>query len=75
MSHGRSRVKVRYPGESVEYREARDRLLAAEIELRRQIGPVAGFRGASFSQGAAAPCFACSRVLRAGARRGKERGG
>ena len=37
-------VKVRYPGESAEYREARDRLLAAEIELRRQIEAVAAAR-------------------------------
>jgi predicted dithiol-disulfide oxidoreductase (DUF899 family) len=37
-------VKVRYPSESAEYREARDRLLAAEIELRRQIEAVAAAR-------------------------------
>ena len=28
---------VRFPGESDEYRRARDELLGAEIELRRQI--------------------------------------
>jgi predicted dithiol-disulfide oxidoreductase (DUF899 family) len=37
-------VKVRYPGESAEYRKARDRLLAAEVELRRQIEAVAAAR-------------------------------
>src|SRR5829696_2038274 len=37
-------VKVRYPGESAGYRDARDRLLAAEIELRRQIEAVAAAR-------------------------------
>jgi predicted dithiol-disulfide oxidoreductase (DUF899 family) len=37
-------VKVRYPGESARYREARDRLPAAEIELRRQIEAIAAAR-------------------------------
>jgi predicted dithiol-disulfide oxidoreductase (DUF899 family) len=32
---------IRFPGESREYREARSRLLAAEIELRRMIERVA----------------------------------
>ena len=33
-----------FPGESPEYRTARDRLLAAEIELRRQTESVAALR-------------------------------
>jgi predicted dithiol-disulfide oxidoreductase (DUF899 family) len=37
-------VKLSYPGESAGYREARDGLLAAEIELRRQIEAVAAAR-------------------------------
>ena len=37
-------VEVRYPGESAEYREARERLLAEEIELRRKIEAVAAQR-------------------------------
>jgi predicted dithiol-disulfide oxidoreductase (DUF899 family) len=37
-------VTVRYPGESAGYREARDRLLAVEMELRRQIEAVAAAR-------------------------------
>jgi predicted dithiol-disulfide oxidoreductase (DUF899 family) len=36
-----SKHAVRFPGESAEYRAARDRLLDAEIELRRQIEAVA----------------------------------
>jgi predicted dithiol-disulfide oxidoreductase (DUF899 family) len=40
----RAEMKVRYPGESAEYREARDRLLTAEVELRRQIEAVAAAR-------------------------------
>jgi predicted dithiol-disulfide oxidoreductase (DUF899 family) len=35
---------VRFPGETDEYRTARDDLLAAEIELRRQIGSLAAKR-------------------------------
>jgi predicted dithiol-disulfide oxidoreductase (DUF899 family) len=35
---------VRFPGESDEYRDARDELLRAEIDLRRQIGTVAARR-------------------------------
>lgn len=35
---------VRFPGESDEYRNARDELLRAEIDLRRQIGAVAAQR-------------------------------
>jgi len=35
---------VRFPGESEEYREARDALLAAEIELRRRVTAVAAQR-------------------------------
>src|SRR6202140_4512956 len=31
----------RFPGESAQYRSARDRLLEAEIELRRRLGDVA----------------------------------
>jgi predicted dithiol-disulfide oxidoreductase (DUF899 family) len=37
---------VRYPGESADYRAARDRLLAAEVALRRQIEAVAAQRRA-----------------------------
>ena len=37
---------TRFPGESAEYRLARDRLLAAEIELRRTIERVAAQRRA-----------------------------
>jgi predicted dithiol-disulfide oxidoreductase (DUF899 family) len=36
--------ELRYPGESDEYRAARDRLLEAEIDLRRQIEAVAAQR-------------------------------
>jgi predicted dithiol-disulfide oxidoreductase (DUF899 family) len=36
--------EVRFPGESVEYRRARDELLQAEIDLRRQIEAVAAQR-------------------------------
>jgi predicted dithiol-disulfide oxidoreductase (DUF899 family) len=35
---------MRFPGESPEYRAARDRLLDAEIELRRQTEAVAAMR-------------------------------
>ena len=35
---------MKFPGESTEYREARDRLLDREIELRRQIEEVAALR-------------------------------
>jgi predicted dithiol-disulfide oxidoreductase (DUF899 family) len=38
--------KIRFPGESAEYRAARDRLLEAEIALRRQIEAVAAQRRA-----------------------------
>jgi predicted dithiol-disulfide oxidoreductase (DUF899 family) len=37
-------VKVSFPGESAEYRAARDRLLAEEIELRRSMEAVAAAR-------------------------------
>jgi predicted dithiol-disulfide oxidoreductase (DUF899 family) len=37
-------VKVAFPGESAEYRAARDRLLAEEIELRRAMEAVAAAR-------------------------------
>jgi len=37
---------IRFPGESGEYRLARNRLLAAEIELRRTIERVAAQRRA-----------------------------
>jgi predicted dithiol-disulfide oxidoreductase (DUF899 family) len=37
-------VSVRFPGESAEYRAARDRLLAEEIELRRAMEAVAAAR-------------------------------
>ena len=37
-------MSVKFPGESEEYRTARDRLLAAEIELRRQMEAVAAER-------------------------------
>ena len=35
---------VRWPGESDEYRQARDELLSAEVDLRRQIEAVAAQR-------------------------------
>jgi predicted dithiol-disulfide oxidoreductase (DUF899 family) len=35
---------VRFPGESAEYRAARDRLLGQEIELRRAMEAVAAAR-------------------------------
>jgi predicted dithiol-disulfide oxidoreductase (DUF899 family) len=35
---------VRFPGESSEYRDARDRLLEAEMKLRRSIEDVAALR-------------------------------
>src|SRR5438477_8596907 len=44
MSMEGPEVEVRYPGESAEYREARDRLLADEIELRRKTEAVAARR-------------------------------
>jgi predicted dithiol-disulfide oxidoreductase (DUF899 family) len=37
-------MSVRYPGESEEYREAREKLLEQEIELRRQMEEVAAAR-------------------------------
>jgi predicted dithiol-disulfide oxidoreductase (DUF899 family) len=37
-------VSVRFPGESAEYREARDRLLDKEVELRRAMEAVAAAR-------------------------------
>ena len=37
-------MEIRYPGESAEYRAARDRLLEREIELRRQMEAVAAER-------------------------------
>jgi hypothetical protein len=37
---------IRFPGESAEYRAARDELLRAEIELRRQVESVAAQRRA-----------------------------
>ena len=39
-----SKHSVRFPGESASYREARDKLLDAEIELRRQVESVAEAR-------------------------------
>jgi predicted dithiol-disulfide oxidoreductase (DUF899 family) len=39
-----SKHSVRFPGESQEYRAARDKLLDAEIELRRQTESVAALR-------------------------------
>lgn len=41
-----SRSRFRFPGESSEYRQARQALLAEEIELRRHIERVAGLRRA-----------------------------
>jgi predicted dithiol-disulfide oxidoreductase (DUF899 family) len=35
---------VRFPGESIEYRDARDRLLEAEMKLRKSIEDVAALR-------------------------------
>ncbi len=37
-------MDVHFPGESTEYREARDRLLEAEIDLRRRMEAVAELR-------------------------------
>ena len=37
-------MSVRFPGESPEYREARDRLFEREIELRRTMEAVAAAR-------------------------------
>jgi len=45
---------VRFPGEGVDYRDARDALLVAEIELRRQIEAVAAQRRA-LPQGGVVP--------------------
>jgi predicted dithiol-disulfide oxidoreductase (DUF899 family) len=45
---------MRFPGESAEYRRARDELLAAEIDLRRQIEAVAA-RRRSLPLGGVAP--------------------
>ena len=39
-----SKHSVRFPGESADYRKARDKLLEAEIELRRDIEKVAALR-------------------------------
>ena len=36
--------EVRFPGESDQYRQARDELLKAEIDLRRQVATVAAQR-------------------------------
>jgi predicted dithiol-disulfide oxidoreductase (DUF899 family) len=44
MSHGRSRGEGPVSGRSAEHREARHRLPAAEIELRRQIEAIAAAR-------------------------------
>jgi len=35
---------TRFPGETIEYREARDRLLEAEVALRKQTEAVAAMR-------------------------------
>jgi len=37
-------MRIEYPGESAEYRAARDRLLEQEIELRRAMEAVASAR-------------------------------
>ena len=37
-------MSIRFPGESAEYRAARDRLLEQEIELRRAMEAVAAAR-------------------------------
>jgi predicted dithiol-disulfide oxidoreductase (DUF899 family) len=42
--YGGTEMSVRFPGESAEYRAARDRLLAEEIELRRSMEAVAAAR-------------------------------
>jgi predicted dithiol-disulfide oxidoreductase (DUF899 family) len=44
-------MSARFPGESPEYRTARDRLLEAEAELRRQTEAVAALRRALPSGG------------------------
>ena len=41
MSEEKSKHSVRFPGESSEYREARNRLLDSEVALRRQVESVA----------------------------------
>lgn len=41
-----ARSRIRFPGESPDYRTARDRLLEAEIQLRRQTEAVAAMRRA-----------------------------
>lgn len=46
--------EIRFPGESRGYREARNRLLAAEVELRRMIERVAVQRRA-LPRGGAVP--------------------
>ena len=46
-------MSARFPGETSEYRAARDRLLEAEIELRRQTEAVAALRRALPAGGAA----------------------
>lgn len=54
MSH------LNYPNESAEYREARNKLLAEEIALRRQIEAVAALRRAL------PPAAKCRRIISLG---------
>ena len=44
MAAGKARRNSRFPGETADYRRARNRLLKSEIELRRQIESVAAQR-------------------------------
>lgn len=44
MAATKGRRKTRFPGESTDYRRARNRLLKSEVELRRQIESVAAQR-------------------------------
>jgi predicted dithiol-disulfide oxidoreductase (DUF899 family) len=52
-------MSVMFPGESAEYRAARDRLLEQETDLRRAIEAVAAARRELPPGGAPRPTFAC----------------
>src|SRR5882672_5321536 len=54
---GESSMPLSFPGESAEYRVARDRLLAQEIDLRRQMEAVAAARRALPPGGIVAPDY------------------
>jgi predicted dithiol-disulfide oxidoreductase (DUF899 family) len=62
--------ETRFPGETVEYRRARNKLLQAEVKLRRQIEAVAGQTHAlslSFrfpeSVRSMTPCPSCTSII------------